>query len=250
MRVNTPRAIPTICLALAIVLLSPVSLRAQCAECDNGTLSCSFDYECQDWCGSSYYVCDSSFFVCWYQPPSPILIDVNGNGFAMTSAEEGVSFDFYGTGHPVKLSWTARGSDDAWLALDLNGNGRIDDAGELFGNRTLVVGLNRRAADGFEALAAYDTLPNGGNGDGIIGASDRIFSKLLLWRDSSHNGASEPGELSALAAAGILSIDLKYHLVLFVDEYGNAFRYRARVRSAKDTSVGRFAYDVFLIKAP
>ncbi len=235
--------------AFSFMLFAPECLRSQCANCDNGTLSCSFDYECQDWCGPSY-VCDSSFFVCTYQPPSPIIIDVDGNGYAMTSAEDGVVFDFYGAGHPIKVSWTARGSDDAWLALDINGNGSIENAGELFGNWTLLPRSKRRASDGFEALGAYDAVENGGNSDGVIDAADRIYSKLLLWRDGNHNGVSESDELFSLPAMQITSVDLNYHLVRFVDQYGNAFRYRSRLRSAKDTTVGRFAYDVFLVKAP
>ena len=67
---------------------------------------------------------------------SPIVIDVDGGGFHLTDATSGVDFDLGGTGVAHRWAWTAADSSNAWLTLDRNGNGFIEDGGELFGNFT------------------------------------------------------------------------------------------------------------------
>jgi hypothetical protein len=67
---------------------------------------------------------------------TPILIDVNGDGFNLTNASDGVLFDIIGNKASVLVAWPARGADDAWLSLDRNGNDAIDNGTELFGNFT------------------------------------------------------------------------------------------------------------------
>lgn len=209
-------------------------------ECD----LCWRDADCYMWC-DQYSWCNYDGNRC--VSTTPILVDINGDGFEMTDGARGVAFDFDGDGSRESLSWTVAGSDDSWLALDRNGNGVIDNSGELFGNYTPQPRIEGVHPNGFVALAEYDKPSYGGNGDGVIDSHDAVFASLRLWQDTNHNGVSEPSELRTLPALGLASIDLSYKESRRTDQYGNRFRYRSKVRDTHGAHLGRWAWDVFLV---
>ncbi len=176
----------------------------------------------------------------------PVVFDLADEGFHLTSAAQGVTFDFFGAGKRAHIPWTAFGSHNGWLALDLNHDTRVDNGTEMFGNAMAQSG-RRIGWTGFGALAQFDLPARGGDGDGVIDSRDNIFSHLLLWIDLNHNGISEPGELLSMSQAGIASIDLHYQESKYTDVFGNQFRYRSRFRTVwNGQGKDHWAYDVVL----
>jgi len=158
--------------------------------------------------------------------PSPLLIDIDGTGFRLTSSADGVLFDLDSDGTPEALSWTARDSTNAWLTLDRNSNGTIDNGKEMFGNFTpQPLGPN---PNGFFALGLYDAPEFGGDSDGQIDSNDKIWTQLRLWVDRNHDGVSQADELTPIASTRIERISLDFHSSHRRDAFGNEFRYRSR----------------------
>lgn len=214
-------------------------------KCYLGTCSCPESTTC-----TSYGNCIEGVWNCYTEqcePTSPIIVDVLGDGITLTSGADGVAFDHNGDGASEAYSWTVANSDDAFLALDRNGNGTIDNGREIFGNFTPQPVSS--GANGFLALAEYDKPAQGGNSDGQISSLDAIYTLLRLWQDTNHNGLSEPSELHTLPEIGVDSISLDYKESKHTDRYGNKFQYRAKVRDARGHHVGRWAWDAFLVPA-
>ncbi len=115
-------------------------------------------------------------------PTDPLLLNFDGLGARLDGTT--FQFDLNGDGAVSTLAALAPGS--AWLALDRNGNGRIDDGTELFGPNS---------GDGFAELAQYDD-----DGNGFIDSGDAIFAQLRLFRPG--------GALETLAQRGVGAIFL------------------------------------------
>ena len=145
--------------------------------------------------GQDYEVVDSSFR--W---SSPVILDIDGDGIELTSVENGVNFDLNADQQLDRTAWTqsSQGFDDAFLALDRNGNGQIDDGSELFGDQN-------DADNGYEELAKLDT-----NQDGQITSEDEAFSELKVWADMDGDGKVGKGEMKGLEEVGITSISTNY----------------------------------------
>ncbi len=93
----------------------------------------------------------------------PLVINLEDNIAELS--DQTFFFDIDGDGKKEEISQLAKGS--GYLALDKNGDGRINDGSELFGTKS---------GDGFADLAAYDS-----DGNGWIDEDDDIWEKLLIW---------------------------------------------------------------------
>ena len=109
-----------------------------------------------------------------------VLAGAGGPDFAGT-----VDFDLDVDGSTEAMPFVASGT--AFLVLDRNGNGRVDDGSELFGPAT---------GDGFAELAMHD-----GDRNGWLDEADAVYSALRLWTTPN-------GPLTSLDEAGVGAIGL------------------------------------------
>jgi hypothetical protein len=148
------------------------------------------------------------------QQSDPLVLDLGDDGVQLSSAWEGEVFDINADGVAERTAFV-RGND-AYLALDRNGNGQIDDGRELFGDQ-------HGARNGFEELARFDD-----NRDGLIDSNDSVFDRLRLLYDRDGDGQVGRNEWSTLAEQGIEAIHLRYQTEGRVaDGRGNALAERS-----------------------
>lgn len=102
----------------------------------------------------------------------PLVINFDGNAAELSSSK--FQFDIDSDGREDQISLLS--SNSGFLALDKNGDGTINNGGELFG---------ATSGNGFEDLAAYDE-----DGNRWIDEADSIYSKLRIW-SPDENGESE-----------------------------------------------------------
>jgi len=188
--------------------------------------------------------CDKNdvFFGC-----SPIVLDLDNLGFDFTSLERGTLFDLDANGMREKTAWVAKKSRNAFLVLDRNGNGTIDDGTELFGDATPFTN-GVRAQNGFQVLHEFDLVE--GNGNGFVDEADPIFHQLQLWFDENQNGRSERDELFRLAEIGVYAVGVSYFVSIEQDEHGNTLRYQGEsflVDPSTGTGMRVPTVDVFFV---
>lgn len=169
---------------------------------------------------------------------TPVVLAFRGEAVQFNTAVA-AGFDLTGT-MSVVTDWPT--STTPWLALDRNGNGRIDDGGELFGSATLLA-AGEAASNGFAALAELDS-----NGDGKLDASDEQWGRLLVWSDVDSDRVSAPYELKTAAARDVVAIDLTYAVDRRCDGRGNCEVERASFvyRDGRGRELQGAAIDVHL----
>ncbi len=116
----------------------------------------------------------------------PLVINMDTN--AAELADVSFYFDLDCDGTAEKIS--SLDPSSGFLALDKNGDGKINNGSELFGAKT---------GDGFGELAEYDE-----DGNGWIDENDSVFSKLSVWTKC---GTDEP-QLLSLSEADVGAIFL------------------------------------------
>ena len=159
---------------------------------------------------------------------TPIILDLETDGFHLSGSVPSVSFDLDADGAPENTAWTSVGEDDAFLCMDRNGNGVIDDGRELFGSATPLLS-GGTAKSGYAALVELDRPEAGGNADGQVDARDPAFDRLCAWVDSNRDGISQRQEIQRLDRVGVVAFEDRYKKIHKVDEFGNLFRYTSRV---------------------
>jgi hypothetical protein len=148
--------------------------------------------------------------------------------FTLTSLEDGVNFDVDGDGTLERVSWTERGADVAFLAIDTDHDGRITSGQELFGDH-----MRPGVTTGADALIQTFSDLNG-ELEGSVVNGHSLYERLLLWTDRNHNGISEASEIQQ-AHDLFTSIGMGFvRLNTTPDQHGNVFRLRGwtEVRTA------------------
>lgn len=115
----------------------------------------------------------------------PLIIEFNGSFPTLSSKT--FFFDIDSDGREDQIS--RLGNTSAFLALDKNGSGVIENGNELFG---------AKSGNGFEELREYDNDNNG-----WIDENDPIFNKLRIWHKTE-----DKDELIAIGEVGIGAIYL------------------------------------------
>jgi hypothetical protein len=123
------------------------------------------------------------------------LIDplvVNFDGPAAVLTDQKFSFDLNADGRDESIPFFGGGSGSGLLALDANGDGKINDGGELFGPTT---------GNGFAELSTFD-----GDRNGWIEEKDTAYERLSIWTKA----ADGTDVLTGLKASGVGAIFAGY----------------------------------------
>jgi hypothetical protein len=180
---------------------------------------------------------------------SPIVVDTKKDGIDLGPAGRGVSFDVNADGYPDFVQWVRPGGDEAFLSLDRNSNGLVDDGSELFGVGTPLF-EGGKAPNGFVGLSQYDQQALGGNDDGLISSADNIWPSLSMWLDANADGVATADEMRRPEALGFRSFGTIPKVRRFVDDAGNTLPYWAWATTARAPKRSIMVDVYFLLLSP
>lgn len=135
----------------------------------------------------------------------PLVINLDTN--IAEVSDQKFFFDLDQDGEEEEISTLKSGS--GYLALDLNGDGKVNDGGELFGTKS---------GNGFADLAEYDS-----DGNGWIDEADDIWNKLLIWvKDDTGKDVLYHLSDLGVGAIGLGNVSTEFALNSAQDNHNNA----------------------------
>lgn len=158
---------------------------------------------------------------------APLILDMNQDGRAGITKKDAVYFDASNINFSKATMWVK--AEDAFLALDRNGDGRIDQGREIFGKE-----------GPFAPIVWLDS-----DRDGTINDQDISFSKILVWSDKNQDGISQKEELRYLAKDMEASKIIKTPDGYSIHIPGNSYQLITAELAADDINT-RFSGDISL----
>jgi len=133
----------------------------------------------------------------------PLVVVLDGGAPTLSTTKQ--AFDLNADGQTENISFATGNS--GFLALDKNGDGKINDGSELFGPAS---------GDGFSELRAYDTDKNG-----WIDESDEVFGQLtvLMMAQNGEKTQFKLGEVG-IGAIYLNDVSTQFEIKDMADEYG------------------------------
>lgn len=176
---------------------------------------------------------------------SPIILDFSKDQDFKTLPlmVSKAKFDLDANGVKEQTGWLSKNT--AFLALDRNGNGQIDNGRELFGNYTKLVG-GELASNGYKALSE---LLVHGKDKSKIDKNNIMYDRLILWFDHNSDGTSQFNELMHLDQAGVTAIETDYDVVpdheINNTPFANQVKFSSKYYGKHCPTQGCASYDVW-----
>ena len=134
----------------------------------------------------------------------PLILDLKDNGVErafLPNSKSYFNLNNYEKYAP-RVEWIVSTSDDGFLCIDKNQNGRIDNGRELF-TEGQMLSNGQLSKNGVDVLKDMDS-----NHDNVVDKNDEVFDNLLFWNDANNDGISQKDELHTMQEVGIESFEL------------------------------------------